>query len=210
MFEMEQIGRRIADHRKKQNMTQQDLADQLGVTYQAVSNWERGLSVPDVLRLKDIAGRFEISLDELMGNEQAARVVKVAAGEEKPESIRELTESAPYMKPRMLEDRLLDQVGIASLPNETASPAPKKQVDDIGPAQMNPIGPNRSDGSSDTVSAESAESDPSPLKQYTVRPDFDVSTDVLELLNPSRNEGIIRNLDLSVENFICPSASVCI
>lgn len=158
MFEMEQIGRRIADHRKKQNMTQQDLADQLGVTYQAVSNWERGLSVPDVLRLKDIAGRFEISLDELMGNEQAARVVKVAAGEEKPESIRKLTESAPYMKPRMLEDRLLDQVGIASLPNETASPAPKKQVDDIGPAQMNPIGPNRSDDSSDTVSAESAES----------------------------------------------------
>lgn len=111
MFEMEQIGKRISSHRKQRNMTQQDLADQMGVTYQAVSNWERGISIPDVLRLKDLSALFDISLDELMGNDKDARIVKVASGTETPHSIAELVESAPYMKPKDLEERLLDQIG---------------------------------------------------------------------------------------------------
>lgn len=118
MFEMQQIGRRIAASRKELDMTQQELADQLGVTYQAVSNWERGLSIPDVLRLKDLARLFSMSLDELMGNTEDVRILEVASGDRKPDSLSELAASAPYMKPSALEKELLD-----ALPGSDPSPS---------------------------------------------------------------------------------------
>ena len=43
-FSMQEIGKRILNLRKDRNMTQMDLADQLGISYQAVSSWERGVS----------------------------------------------------------------------------------------------------------------------------------------------------------------------
>ena len=45
MFSMQEIGKRILNLRKDRNMTQMDLADQLGISYQAVSSWERGVSL---------------------------------------------------------------------------------------------------------------------------------------------------------------------
>ena len=44
MFDMQRIGRKIFEFRKSRNMTQMELADQLGISFQAVSNWERGVS----------------------------------------------------------------------------------------------------------------------------------------------------------------------
>lgn len=44
MFDTVKIGKRIAELRKKRDMTQFELADRLGISYQAVSNWERGVS----------------------------------------------------------------------------------------------------------------------------------------------------------------------
>ena len=44
MADMQEIGRRIAALRKAKNLTQAELAEQLSVSYQAVSNWERGVS----------------------------------------------------------------------------------------------------------------------------------------------------------------------
>lgn len=43
-FNTVQVGRKIKELRMKNNMTQMNLADLLGVSYQAVSNWERGVS----------------------------------------------------------------------------------------------------------------------------------------------------------------------
>lgn len=40
MFHMEKVGRKIAELRKSRNMTQLELADQIGISFQAVSNWE--------------------------------------------------------------------------------------------------------------------------------------------------------------------------
>lgn len=137
MFEMEQIGKRIAGLRKSNNMTQQDLADRLGVTYQAVSNWERGLSMPDVVRLKDLAALFGLSLDEIMGNEKDARIVRVASGDTNADTIHELVESAPYMKPKDLEAQLLKKAGISA---GEPQPAPKAEadvkIDPVAPAPM--------------------------------------------------------------------------
>ena len=44
MFNTYQVGKRIAQLRKQRNMTQLELADRLSISYQAVSNWERGVS----------------------------------------------------------------------------------------------------------------------------------------------------------------------
>lgn len=44
MFNMKQVGKKILTLRKAQNMTQTELADKMDVSFQAVSNWERGVS----------------------------------------------------------------------------------------------------------------------------------------------------------------------
>ena len=45
MFNTENIGRKIAELRKNRNMTQLELADKMGISFQAISNWERGVSL---------------------------------------------------------------------------------------------------------------------------------------------------------------------
>lgn len=44
MFDMKRTGQHISELRKARNMTQLQLADEIGVSFQAVSNWERGVS----------------------------------------------------------------------------------------------------------------------------------------------------------------------
>lgn len=51
MFNMKQVGKKILMLRKAQNMTQTELADRMDVSFQAVSNWERGNSMPDISKL---------------------------------------------------------------------------------------------------------------------------------------------------------------
>lgn len=63
------IGNKISECRKKKGMTQDALAQLLGVTNQAVSKWESDQSCPDVLLLPKIADIFEITVDELLGRE---------------------------------------------------------------------------------------------------------------------------------------------
>lgn len=61
------LGARICALRKAQCMTQEQLAEQLGVTFQAVSKWENDIACPDVLLLPRIAEIFDVSIDELFG-----------------------------------------------------------------------------------------------------------------------------------------------
>ena len=70
------IGTIIASNRKRLGLTQDGLAQQLGVTNQAVSKWELDQSCPDILLLPKIADIFGITIDELFGREkpQAAPV----------------------------------------------------------------------------------------------------------------------------------------
>lgn len=57
----------IATQRKKLGLTQNQLAGMLGVSAQAVSKWERGISCPDISLLDEIAKALQISLAELLG-----------------------------------------------------------------------------------------------------------------------------------------------
>ena len=62
---MVKMGERIRELRKQRGMTQEKLAEHLGVTFQAVSKWESGATMPDVLLIPAIASLFGVSTDEL-------------------------------------------------------------------------------------------------------------------------------------------------
>ncbi|WP_066714722.1 helix-turn-helix domain-containing protein [Clostridium sp. Marseille-P299] len=66
----EKIGAFIAQCRKLKNMTQQQLADELGITNKAVSKWETGQGMPDVSMLPAIAELLDITVDELLKGEK--------------------------------------------------------------------------------------------------------------------------------------------
>ena len=65
----ETLGRRIVALRKKMKLTQDQLAEQLGVTAQAVSKWENDQSCPDIATLPRLAEIFHCTTDELLGIE---------------------------------------------------------------------------------------------------------------------------------------------
>lgn len=64
------IGENIRKLRKEKEISQETLAERLGVTFQAVSRWERGEGYPDISMLPIIAGFFNVSTDELLGVSQ--------------------------------------------------------------------------------------------------------------------------------------------
>lgn len=68
------LGKRIAEHRKRLGLTQDALAEKLGITAQAVSKWENDQSCPDIAMLPKLAEIFGISIDELLGREAKASV----------------------------------------------------------------------------------------------------------------------------------------
>lgn len=64
------LGKRIINNRKKLGLTQDKLAEALGVTAQAVSKWENDQSCPDITMLPRLAELFHITTDELLGVKQ--------------------------------------------------------------------------------------------------------------------------------------------
>ena len=65
----EKIGKFIAYNRKKKKLTQSELAEKLGVTDRAVSNWENGKNMPDLSLFKPLCDILGISINELMSGE---------------------------------------------------------------------------------------------------------------------------------------------
>lgn len=64
---MVKVNLKIAELRKQKQIGQQELAEVLGVTYQTVSKWETGITMPDIMLLPAIAEYFSVSVDELLG-----------------------------------------------------------------------------------------------------------------------------------------------
>lgn len=72
---MEQtLGKRIMEHRKRMKLTQDQLAEQLGITAQAISKWENDQSCPDITVLPKLADIFGVSTDELLGRDAPKKV----------------------------------------------------------------------------------------------------------------------------------------
>ena len=64
------IGERIKKYRKNKEMTQDALAQALTVSPQSISKWECGDGYPDITLLPTIANFFEVTVDELIGNDE--------------------------------------------------------------------------------------------------------------------------------------------
>ena len=64
------IGENIRNFRKKNDLTQEALADRLGVTYQSISRWENGTTYPDLELIPAIAEVLAVTVDELLGMPQ--------------------------------------------------------------------------------------------------------------------------------------------
>lgn len=64
---MSSLAQNLVYFRKQNNFTQEELAKRLHISYQAVSKWENGLSLPNVRQLQDIADIFYVSIDTLVG-----------------------------------------------------------------------------------------------------------------------------------------------
>ena len=69
-MDQEKIGQFIKQIRQENNLTQKELADKLGVTFQAVSKWENGKNVPDIAILKQISEDFNIDISEILAGEK--------------------------------------------------------------------------------------------------------------------------------------------
>lgn len=70
------LNENIKKYRKSMNLTQEDLAEAFGVTVGAVSKWESGSNVPDILTLMQLADFFSISVDVLLGYSMSSKNVK--------------------------------------------------------------------------------------------------------------------------------------
>ena len=69
-MDQEKIGKFIAENRKKQNLTQEQLAEKLNISINAVSKWESGLNLPDVSLMLNLCNLLKITLNELFIGEK--------------------------------------------------------------------------------------------------------------------------------------------
>ena len=96
------IGERIAEERKKKGMTQEDMAEKLNLSRQAISKWESGSSFPDTENLLKLSFLFSVSVDYLLKGE----MVEEKNGEEEKEVFHLPYSSLSRMKERHSEKTL--------------------------------------------------------------------------------------------------------
>jgi len=112
MFDMLKVGKKIASLRKDKNMTQLELADKLGISYQAVSNWERGESMPDISKLGELAEIFETTIDLILDYKPLSNAVEEVIRDQKIDATKHdsktLSDVIPMMKPKEIESSVKD------------------------------------------------------------------------------------------------------
>lgn len=109
-MDMIQFGRYLKALRQQQGLTQKQLADHLQVSFQAVSKWERGQSLPDTTILLDLADTLHTSVDILlnggkivMDKRQYLSVENVYKGFEAMESVKDFFGSSSDFYKGMVE-----------------------------------------------------------------------------------------------------------
>lgn len=99
---MENLGKKIADYRKKLNLTQKALGDMLNLSPQAISKWENGQAEPDADTIKKLCEIFKISTDEFLDNLPPAEEAAATASEtfERQSSLPDT--GAPAQQPKII------------------------------------------------------------------------------------------------------------
>jgi len=80
-MDQERIGKFISECRKEQKLTQQELAEKLGITYKAVSKWECGKGLPDVSLYEPLCEILNISLNEFFAGKHLNKVEVLESSE---------------------------------------------------------------------------------------------------------------------------------
>ena len=78
-----EIGNKILEFRKKENLSQEQLAEKMDVTRQTISKWELNETTPDIKQAKELSKIFKISLDELTNNDVNSLVIEKISNTEK-------------------------------------------------------------------------------------------------------------------------------
>jgi len=78
-----EIGKKIMEFRKKKGLSQEELAEKVGVARQTISKWELGETSPDLKQSKDLSKIFNVSLDELVNNDIKDVLVEKTSNTEK-------------------------------------------------------------------------------------------------------------------------------
>lgn len=124
MFDTMNVARKIREARISQNMTQMNLADAMEVSYQAVSNWERGHSMPDISKLEQLCQILQLGMDELLSSDSARTLERIIHKEEDstsdtaPVPLQEIQTVAPLIPPAQMEqlvDETLEQLDLEHL-----------------------------------------------------------------------------------------------
>lgn len=126
LFNMEQIGRNISLLRRKIGMTQMELADKLLISFQAVSSWERGITMPDIGKLPLLSEILGVSTDEILSSTKGAEILESISKGSQPESVtaEEIVEIAPVMKPEQVDMLVNSLEGSAFTKDQAESLAP--------------------------------------------------------------------------------------
>ena len=109
MFDTMKFGKALSTLRKQADMTQNEVADKLNLSRQAISKYERGESFPDISVLVMIAELFHVTLDQLINygeptKGESAILENVAKGNADiiAENIADVVNLAPLLKPSIL------------------------------------------------------------------------------------------------------------
>ncbi len=121
MIDRNIIGQRITALRKAHNLTQSELADLLGVTYQAVSQWERSETLPDILILPKLAEIFGETTDHFLGlTEDAAEKEEMDTAQTNTEAGETLPSGEPQEPENHGEpEKPVEPIDPADLPERT-------------------------------------------------------------------------------------------
>ena len=78
-----EIGNKILELRKKNNLSQEELVEKVGVARQTISKWELGETAPDIKQAKQLASIFNVSVDELVDANSESIIMKKVSNTEK-------------------------------------------------------------------------------------------------------------------------------
>ena len=129
------IGNKIRELRKQQGITQEQLAESIGISFQAVSKWENNIALPDITLVPVLASYFGVSMDELFDFnlkeiEHAVRIITEKAyqyRESNPAESRRILEEGlkKYPENDILLNNLLYVLDYSVKPDETIAIASK-------------------------------------------------------------------------------------
>ena len=106
------IGEQIKNYRKTEGLTQEQVANYLGVSTPAVNKWEKGNNMPDISILVDIADYYDISIPEIISGERKSEMMN----EEERKIAKTMSDYATTEKEKIFKEMKLQSVmGVCAL-----------------------------------------------------------------------------------------------